>query len=50
MVVSLVDQIHGLRRALRQLGEAVAAEPGDVRARIRARLAAGRSGAGAPES
>ncbi len=49
MVVSLVDQIHGLRRALRQLGEAVAAEPGDVRDRIRQRLAADRVGLGAPE-
>ncbi len=38
MVVSLVDQIHGLRRELRRLGEAVAAEPGEVRARIRGRL------------
>ena len=47
MVVSLVDQIHGLRRALRQLGEAVAAEPGEVRERIRSRLAADPSGAGA---
>ena len=27
VVVSLVDQIHGLRRELRRLGEAVAAEP-----------------------
>ena len=34
--MSLVDQIHGLRRALRRLGEAVAAEPGEVRERIRA--------------
>ena len=42
MVISLVDQIHGLRRALRQLGEAVASEPGDVRERIRIRLAADR--------
>ncbi len=40
MVVSLVDQIHGLRRELRRLGEAVAAEPGEVRARIRERLSA----------
>ena len=40
MVVSLVDQIHGLRRELRLLGEAVAAEPPEVRARIRDRLAA----------
>ena len=38
MVVSLVDQIHGLRRALRELGEAVAAEEAGVRARIRGRL------------
>ena len=38
LVVSLVDQIHGLRRALRQLGEAVATEPDEVRERIRARL------------
>jgi chaperone modulatory protein CbpM len=38
MVISLVDQIHGLRRALRQLGEAVASEPGEVRERIRSRL------------
>ncbi|HRO11026.1 chaperone modulator CbpM [Amaricoccus sp.] len=39
MVISLVDQIHGLRRALRQLGEAVASEPDEVRARIGRRLA-----------
>ena len=39
MVVSLVDQIHGLRRQLRRLGEAVAVEHPEVRARIRVRLA-----------
>ncbi len=39
LVVSLVDQIHGLRRALRQLGEAVEAETPEVRARVRGRLA-----------
>jgi chaperone modulatory protein CbpM len=39
MVVSLVDQIHGLRRELRHIGEAVAEEPPDVRARIAARVA-----------
>jgi chaperone modulatory protein CbpM len=39
MVLSLVDQIHGLRRQLRRLGEAVAAEPPEVRARVRGRLA-----------
>lgn len=38
MVVSLVDRIHGLRRELRRLGEAVAAEPGEVRARITSRM------------
>jgi chaperone modulatory protein CbpM len=38
VVVSLVDQIHGLRHALRRLGEAVAAEPDEVRARVRERL------------
>ena len=42
MVLSLVDQIHGLRRELRPLGEAVATEPGEVRARVRSRLAASR--------
>jgi chaperone modulatory protein CbpM len=39
LVLSLVDQIHGLRRQLRRLAEAVAAEPPEVRARLRARLA-----------
>jgi chaperone modulatory protein CbpM len=39
VVVSLVDQIHGLRRELRRLGEAVAAETPEVRTRIRVRLA-----------
>jgi chaperone modulatory protein CbpM len=39
VVVSLVDQIHGLRRELRRLGEAVAAEAPEVRTRIRLRLA-----------
>jgi chaperone modulatory protein CbpM len=41
LVLSLVDQIHGLRRELRRLGEAVAAEPAEVRARIRDRLTGG---------
>ena len=39
VVVPLVDQIHGLRHALRRLGEAVAAEHPEVRERIRARIA-----------
>lgn len=38
MVVSLIDQIHGLRHRLRGLGAALADEPDEVRARIRARL------------
>jgi chaperone modulatory protein CbpM len=38
MVLSLVDQIHGLRHALRTLGEAVGQEPDEIRARVRARL------------
>ncbi len=38
LVLSLVDQIHGLRHALRRLGEAVDAEPDETRARVRARL------------
>ena len=49
MVVSLVDQIHGLRRALRQLGEAVAAEPGEVRDRVRAAAGGGSRGPRGPE-
>jgi chaperone modulatory protein CbpM len=40
VVMSLIDQIHGLRRQLRALGEAVTAEPEDVVRRIRAHIAA----------
>lgn len=39
LVLSLIDQIHGLRRELRHLGEALAQEPDEVRARVRGRLA-----------
>jgi len=39
LVVSLLDQIHGLRRRLREIGGALAEEPEEVRARLRARLA-----------
>jgi hypothetical protein len=35
--MSLIDQVHGLRRQLRDLARAVEAEPEAVRARIRAR-------------
>lgn len=38
LVVSLIDQIHGLRARLRELGEALADEPEEVRLRLRARL------------
>lgn len=38
MVVSLIDQIHGLRHRLRRLGDALADEPEEVRVRLRARL------------
>jgi chaperone modulatory protein CbpM len=38
MVLSLIDQIHGLRRQLLALGEAVAAEEPAVRERIRERI------------
>ena len=40
LVLGLVDQIHGLRRELRALGEALAEEPEETRARIRSRLGA----------
>lgn len=40
VVMDLLDQIHGLRRALRTLGEAVARQPDDVRADICATMAA----------
>ena len=40
VVVELLDQIHGLRRALRVLGEAVGRQPDPVRADIRATVAA----------
>jgi chaperone modulatory protein CbpM len=38
VVVSLVDQIHGLRRQLRRLAEAIGSEHPEVLARIRKRL------------
>ncbi len=41
LVLRLVDQLHGLRHRLRALGAALAEEPEEVRARIRARLASG---------
>ncbi|PWR21275.1 chaperone modulator CbpM [Zavarzinia aquatilis] len=34
VVLSLLDQIHGLRRQMRLLATAIAAEPEDVRRRI----------------
>lgn len=44
VVVDLLDQIHGLRRALRTLGEAVAQQPDKVRAEIRATVTAMQAG------
>lgn len=38
VVLSLLDQIHGLRRQMRLLVTALAAEPDDVRQRIEATL------------
>jgi chaperone modulatory protein CbpM len=38
LVLSLIDQIHGLRRELRTLALALADEPEEVRSRIRARV------------
>lgn len=37
-VLSLVDQVYGLRNQLRQLGEAIQAQSGDVRKAIADRL------------
>ena len=38
MVLSLVDQIHGLRRRRKSLGAALAEEPEEIRIRIGARI------------
>jgi chaperone modulatory protein CbpM len=35
LVISLIDQLHGVRRELRALAAAVAAQPDEVRTRIR---------------
>lgn len=43
LVLSLIDQIHGLRQELRLIAEAVAAEPDAVRGRICDRLRQARS-------
>jgi chaperone modulatory protein CbpM len=48
MVVDLLDQIHGLRRALRTLGEAVARQPAAVRVDIRAPVVARQRTDGSP--
>lgn len=46
VVLRLLDQIHGLRRALRVLGEAVERQPEEVRAAIRATVVELGDGAG----
>jgi chaperone modulatory protein CbpM len=43
IVISLVDQLHGVRAELRCLVEAIAAEPPDVRARLSAAARRARS-------
>lgn len=40
VVLSLLDQVHGLRRELRDFANAVDAQPGDVRAAVLQTLAA----------
>ena len=41
LVLSLIDQVHGLRRELRKLAEAVDAQPAAVRRQIILRLEGG---------
>ena len=41
LLLSLLDQVYGLRRELRRLAEAIQAEPNEVRERILARLRGG---------
>lgn len=38
VVLPLLDQVHGLRRELRRIADAIDAQPEDVRARIRKTL------------
>ena len=38
LVLSLIDQVHGLRSQLRTLATAIDAQPADVRRRIKAHL------------
>ena len=38
VILSLLDQLHGLRRRLRQVGEAIEAQPEEVRREIVATL------------
>ena len=45
VVPSLLDQIHGLRREIRNLASAIDAEPEDVRNRIRSHYRGGSRGA-----
>lgn len=42
VVLPLLDQVHGLRRQMKRLAEAVSREPADVKARIGAALSEGR--------
>lgn len=52
VILGLLDQIHGLRHALRTLGRAVERQPAEVRAQIRAvvaELSRGDHGGGSEE-
>jgi len=44
LILSLIDQVHGLRGELRSLAEAVDAQPVDVRRRIRRHMGRGTGG------
>ncbi len=46
LVLSLMDQVYGLRRELRLLAEAIAREPEEVRSRILGRIREVESGEG----
>ena len=43
VVLPLLDQVHGLRRELRRLADAIDAEPEEVRIRIRKTLEGGKA-------
>ncbi|HUF86128.1 MAG TPA: chaperone modulator CbpM [Thermohalobaculum sp.] len=44
LVMSLIDQLHGIRHEMRSLAHAIGEQPDEVRARIRAAYLRGRAG------